>query len=224
MQNQHGAIKVGRSSNPAFRLKVLEKSTGCRIRLIAALREQGGDEERVHLRLRNYQFWGEWFSGCASCKKAVSQTLRLTKVRFPFSWKRQRAEQWRRTMHLASVLPRMRKERIRLIGLMKAVEIGLHTNAVQHGGRWLDRSIWFEMNQRINRLFFGDDHPIDVTQIDVPPYTTDLSAAFLLWPEGKRPTEWTRHYSGSTVELNCCVAGLGELWKIDSERIKARLN
>jgi hypothetical protein len=224
MQNQHGAIKVGRSADPASRLKALEKSIGCEIRLIAALPEHGEQEERVHIRLRRYHFTGEWFSGCASCQKAISQTLRLTKVRFPFSWKRARAEQWRRTMHLASVLPRMRKERVRLIGLLKAVETGLHNGAVQRGGHWLDFSIWFEMNQRINRLFFGDDRPIDATQLKIAPYTTDLSAALSLWPEEKRPTQWSEQHVGSTVELNCCIAGLGELWQIDSERIKPRLN
>lgn len=224
MQNQHGAIKIGRSDDPAKRLKALEASTNSKIRIVAVLPQQGAQEERVHIRLRRYHFSGEWFSGCKSCQRAIGQTLRLSKIRFPYSWKRARAEQWREAMHLASILPRLRKERVRLIGLLKAIETGLHDASCQCGGHWLDVSIWFEMNHRINRLFFGYDSPVDVNELQMDSYSTDLSAALSLWPEDSRPTQWTRQYPGSTIELNCCIAGLGELWQIDSEQIKPRLN
>jgi hypothetical protein len=41
--------------------------------------------------------------------------------------------------------------------------------------------------------------------VAVPPFTTDVSAALTIWPEDRRPAQWTR------TAVDCCIEALAEL-------------
>ena len=63
--DKSGMIKIGRSRNPAKRLKQLQTGNPNRLKLIASFKGMGWREKLLHERLESWSEQGEWFNyGC----------------------------------------------------------------------------------------------------------------------------------------------------------------
>lgn len=76
MQNMHGLIKIGRSTNPAQRLQQLRVEGQCAISLVAAFPNAGHSEELVHTHLEKHRIAFEWFSGDHLARQAIEELFK----------------------------------------------------------------------------------------------------------------------------------------------------
>lgn len=242
MQNAVGCIKVGRGVDPEKRRQEIERQTSRTVKLVAAFPNSGHHEEGVHLFLRRFHLHSEWFRGTDAARSAIVKAIigqlldgRSQKAQiailergvalfeWPFRWSPGLAEQWIGELKAKQIPTRIRRERVRLIGFLKAIETGLVDHRTLQGNRFDDARIWFEVYDRAERCR-DPSHRMSAQDGEVPEYTNDLDAALSLWPAENRPNEWLRKSPGSTEALNCCIAGLGMRWGIDPDKIKPRLN
>lgn len=90
--NRNGAIKIGRSDDPADRLKYLQTGSPYSFRLILVKREAGWEEPRVHQAMRRHRTRrnrGEWFKedGMGDIPEDVWEHLMPWYLENPDWWK-----------------------------------------------------------------------------------------------------------------------------------------
>ena len=68
-----GMIKIGRSKDPAKRLKQLQTGNPNKLKLIACFEGEGWKEKILHERLEKFRLQGEWFS--YSCVGSIPDNI-----------------------------------------------------------------------------------------------------------------------------------------------------
>jgi hypothetical protein len=207
MQNEFGLIKIGRSVDADARRKLLQSQEQCRIELIAVLPGWGDQEERVHIALRDYHLMGEWFHGHREARAAILAAVDLpSETLWRYSINHKAARQW------IEQLERWREDR----KLDKEFGREIATLARADGPHYThDISIWmlvYRGELRLPwRMTFRDLNGAKVRMVDkldgmpeapIPSFTSDITAALMIWSDEDRPAIW----EGSA--LQCCVAGL----------------
>ena len=206
MQNHCGLIKVGRSINPEYRRRTLERAEECRIVLIHAWPGQGKREEELHFLLGDFRRAGEWFDGGDSARAAVAAAVMLEEQPFwPFAYDSEAAEVW-----LSRFLDRqderyVQREISRAHGRIRRIdEPGWVWDAVmwdlyclmEYGVRPYGVTLRDELGDVVQLTW------VEGLEIGVPRYTSDLNEALSFWPDEDRPSAWT----GSVLE--CCKAAV----------------
>ncbi len=213
MQNEFGAIKVGRSAEPEERKRQLIQELRCQIKLVTVVPKAGHREEWCHLQMAEHSLAGEWFSGSDDARAHVAKLLEAT-LSWPYANDAVGLERWLETIRDGRGQQYWRKrERTvirRLLGALKG------TSKVR---QYIDGDI---------ALLVGFDEPLhhgrngvegrwhgETSYTVIPDYTHSLAAAKLLWPDdapGPEPT--------TTDPLEYCLAALCEAWGFDHRRLK----
>ncbi|WP_198118796.1 GIY-YIG nuclease family protein [Massilia rhizosphaerae] len=237
MQNAHGLIKIGRSSNVDRRRLQLEQQGRCSIEIIHFIPAFGHHEERLHLLLQQYRLSGEWFSGSDDARRAISAALNMT-LHWRFALDVGGAERWLETL-LDGVADRYWRKRERaVVSRLKAAVTGYGRFERFKDAGWyqLDADIagvygvdggatmyegqFYDAGDRI----FGTYRPragkviMAPVKVEIPPFTRSMEAAVQLW----LPTDSASLRRPVANALDCCLAALCDRWCIAEERIKPR--
>lgn len=212
MQNEHGAIKIGRSANPEERKAQIAQVFRCKPKLVAVLPDAGHKEEWCHRQLTEHALGSEWFAGSAAARTQIAELLEVRLV-WPFAESRVAQERWLLQITDDAAFRYWRKqERTVIRRLMGAV------NGSQRLLPWLDGDIAFAMGYR--GLSYGKDGLTGALgeqgpRVAIPAYTQSLGAARVLWP-----ADHTSAPEPTTNDpLEFCLIALCESWGFDPARL-----
>ncbi|MBX3593390.1 GIY-YIG nuclease family protein [Sphingomonas sp.] len=242
MQNHVGFIKIGRSVDVDKRRRQIEMTDECTVALVAVIPDAGHDEETMLLNLADHQVIGEWFLGDELCRDCVAIEIEALcevlgrdppALEWPFPVASEAAtEAWLDRCEQRRTVASINREYGRRIRAMAE-----SSSSASDPSRYNDVSLWsllwrFERQvgtivtpktgKKGETVLVGHREGDAVGEI-VPHYSTDVTAALLLWPDADRPEAW----SGSAWD--CCIAalkarkarlasdGLAALWPNDAE-------
>lgn len=75
IQDGHGHIKIGTSTDPSVRLEQLQVAASTRLTLIGSTDGNSVDEARLHTKFRDLKTYGEWFFGAPSLWAYIKQQM-----------------------------------------------------------------------------------------------------------------------------------------------------
>jgi len=216
MQNCHGLIKIGRSTDPERRRKSLESLEKCRIEIVGVQENWGDYEEEIHIEMADFHLVGEWFDG-----DDFTREIALIHFDFPpdtiwpFDLDQVAADEWldrqfewRNERFLQR---RLRRE----IAILREAKNGCATHDRMV---WMAVWLWAREKKWELRYDFRKKtyfvHKSDAESEPLPLYTTEVAAAMTLWTDEPCPISW----EGSAKD--CCVAVL----QAELNRILQRYN
>ena len=235
MQNEHGLIKVGRSLSASTRRRRLEVDYRCKIALIIEFPGHGPREERLINKLAPYrvgpELRSEWFDGSNPCRALLAQVLR-TRLTWPYALDLVGAKRWLEDFEDRQWDNYVQGCRRRMLGNLKAASLGLSPFQAYHRGHpELDARLWSVLDgvrptmtsdEGLLRGIDFDDETDEPIYLEIPPYTTDLSAALTLWSDPRDAAAWLEYAGSDANALACCIEALGFEWGIDVQRLKPR--
>ena len=216
MQNEHGAIKLGRSVDPEARRKQLQTETRCKILLVATFDKSGHFEEWLHLQLQIFRIDQEWFTGSTDSRQAIVRLLR-SPLAWPFDHNIAGEEQWLKTLREARAGRYWQRRENRMLRNLKAARDGYgRFKGKEVGHYFLDTRLanllgvtWQDIEDDKKPGVYSEEKQI---WMGVPPYTRDMSAAETLW----RPGAMRR---AVTTPVDCCLAAVCELWGFNEDEL-----
>jgi len=216
MQNEHGAIKLGRSSNPESRRKQLQYQVRCKISLVATFEQSGHMEEWLHFQLKEFRIEQEWFTGTDGARVAMERLLHST-LAWPFKHSATAESEWLRILAAVQGAHYWQKRERRTLCNLTAARDGFGRFKGMDGGHSM-------LDARLSTLL-GYAQPCvehdgtvrgfceeTQTWMPVPSYTRDITAAESLWDTGAlRRTV--------TTPIDCCLAALCDLWGFAEDKL-----
>ena len=212
IQNEHGAIKIGRSGDPEERKTQIAQLFRCKVRLVAVFPDAGNKEEWCHRQLFEHALGSEWFAGHDVARARISELLAST-FEWPYTESPATLEQWLARISDDATDRYWRKlERTAIRQLMGAVQGGHRLRP------YLDSDIAFAMghtNLMQNNEGLTGSVDGQGPRILLPAYTQSLEAARHLWPandtSSPEPT--------TTDPLEFCLLALCERWGFDPHKL-----
>ncbi|TPE59575.1 hypothetical protein FJQ54_13950 [Sandaracinobacter neustonicus] len=212
MQNEHGFIKVGVSSDAESRRKKICASDRCSAALVLLIEDYAYKEYDLHLELSEHIAYGEWFFDTKKVRRIIESELERK-----INWKNEISDpissnEWLRNLESLRLHESQKKLLRRLINeLSNFPEITDDWDSRFYNQKiW--KSIWeySEGQLTICSTTSGEDgKSICVAYREgseageiLPDYVRSISDALKTWPDNSRPLDWT----GSATD--CCVAGL----------------
>lgn len=204
VQNQFGLIKIGRSVAIDQRVGSIQKTTRCKLSVVATFSKCGDLEESVHLGAGEFRLLGEWFCGSEEARAAINNALGRSRIQWPISYDAPHAAEWLRKLATVRELEACSKALYREITILR-------TAGSPH---WAyDVSIAAIMQNRLIDSSLHDAAFItagskgfiihsDGTKRPIPRFSADIDDALLVWPSAVRPVS----FDGDAIA--CCIAGL----------------
>ena len=210
MQNEHGLIKIGRSIDPEFRRRQLQKQDKCKVEIVVVLSERGRREQAVHRALKIYRIEEEWFEGNDAARAAVTRTLRAGELQWPFPLAEVESEEWIERLCARRYKRYCRANFARVLMMLKGCGVGWVADSRSYelfwfslSNQWITIDVHDENGRTVLDAYRGDDVP----PFRIPLYSEEVDLALSLWPDGTAPPSW----NGTALE--CCIAAL-EAWKV----------
>lgn len=204
VQNQFGLIKIGRSVDIDQRVDSIQKTTRCKLSVVATFSNCGDLEETVHLGAGEFRLLGEWFCGSEKARAAINNALGRSRIQWPISYDASRAAEWLRRLAIVRELEACSKALYREITILRTAD-GPHW-AYDVGVAALMRNPLIDGSLRdaacITAGSKGSITDRDGTKRPIPRFSADIDAALLVWPSAVRPTS----FDGDPIV--CCIAGL----------------
>jgi hypothetical protein len=222
MQNAHGFIKIGRSTNPEQRRLQLEQDAGCPVKIVAVFPNAGHFEEWILLRLRQHRVAPEWCRGDDAARKAISDLLG-PQLDWPYSFDAQASEAWLERLHDQAAEQYWRKRERKVIKWLKSalVEEGIYA-AYPDGCGELDADIALLVGYESVYIGRGGDETVvigwrdgDKQETEVPHYTRSSEAANTLW----LPDVPETYRSQFNRPIEVCMAALCDRWGFDEQKV-----
>ncbi len=204
VQNQFGLIKIGRSVAIDQRVANIQKTTRCKLLVVATFSKCGDLEETVHLGAGEFRLLGEWFCGSEKARTAINNALGHSIIQWPISYDASRATEWLRKLATVRELEACSKALYREITILRTAD----------GPHWAyDVSVAAIMRNPLIDGSLPDAAFItagskgfitncDGTKRPIPRFSTEIDEALLVWPSAVRPTT----FDGDAIA--CCIAGL----------------
>jgi len=180
MQAACGLIKVGRSSTPEARRLALVQHAQEDIATIVVFDDRGADEEAVHIKLKRFRRFGEWFSGTTDGKRAIERVLQLDSLRWPYRWNPKTANELLCHLRYKNYHQGRLKRRRAVINELKHGDIRWSTNVEIFAATWshCDLVIYpSKENPRVTDLRTG-------ITVDAPDYLANHDIAATAGPPG----------------------------------------
>ncbi len=211
MQNEFGAIKVGRSVEPEERKRQLVQELRCKIKLVTVMPKAGHREEWCHLQMAEHSLVGEWFAGTLAARNHIAKLLKAT-FTWPYEEDAEGLARWLERVADGRGHQYWRKrERTVIRRLLGALQ---GTSKVR---QYLDGDIALLVGyESLTSGRNGDEARWrgEGPYVVIPKYTHSIEAAKLLWPDdapGPEPT--------TTDPLEYCLEALCEAWGFDHRRL-----
>jgi hypothetical protein len=208
MQNEFGAMKIGRSLDVEGRRRELQSRDRCRIAIVRVFPGCGHLEEDVRVRMRRHQLTGDWFVGTEDARASVCRLLGVTDAAtsWPFGYDETVAVEWLVQINAVRNAAAVRRDLCREIALLRAAREAsplweaciLRALHRAECGRRVPTRMTRSLEGGGRRL---RDEDGDASG-DVPDYTANVETALTAWPEDIRPPSW----DGTAIEG--CIAAL----------------
>jgi hypothetical protein len=214
MQNEFGAIKIGRSAQPEDRKRQLSQELRCKIKLVTVMPKAGHREEWCHLQMAEHSLAGEWFAGYAASRAQVEKLLAAT-LAWPYDVDEAGLAEWLERIRDVRGIQYWRKRERTVIRQLLGALRGTSTQR-----EYLDGSIallsGFSSICSTGKTESGYDGIRGKgREVEpVPAYTHSFAAAKLLWPDDASQAEPT-----TTDPIEYCLEALCEAWGFDHRRL-----
>lgn len=214
MQNEFGAIKIGRSAQPEERKLQLEQELRCKIKLVTVMPKAGHREEWCHLQMAEHSLEGEWFRGHAASRAQVEKLLSAA-LTWPYGVDEAGLAKWLERIRGGRGEQYWRKRERTVIRQLLGALRG--TSTVR---QYLDANIALLVGFSSVCSSGKTESGYDGVRGDgravepVPAYTNSLAAAKLLWPDDAPQREPT-----TTNPIEYCLEALCEAWGFDRSKL-----
>lgn len=224
MQNMHGLIKIGRSSNPVQRQRRIRSDGQCAVDIVATFPNAGHFEELAHVRLERHRIALEWFSGDHLARRAIDELFR-EQLSWPYEhYQAEAAAAWIERQLDRGLDRYWRRRERRVIKLLKSAASGTGVCAQYGDGHYqLDADIGLLMgypsvciDSRKGETIVTGLRDGDRKESEVPRYSRTMDVAQTLW----LPDVAVEHRTTYTRPIDCCLAALCDRWAIDVRRLE----
>jgi len=214
IQNQFGAIKIGRSAQPEDRAAQVAQLFRCQVKMVAVFPQNGHKEEWCHVHLAKQSLGSEWFDGQDSTRVRISELLKAP-LAWPYALDVAGLERWLSRVTDEAV-DRYWRKRERLV-IRRLLGAGQGMSRVRE---YLDGDIAVLVGY--TDLCTAEVESGIIARKDergpmvpVPAFTRNLAAAKLLWPDDAPQAEPT-----TQNPLHYCLEALCVAWRFDPSRLR----
>ncbi|WP_342617548.1 hypothetical protein [Rhodoferax sp. GW822-FHT02A01] len=214
MQNQFGAIKIGRSAQPESRLVQVAQKFRCQVKMVAVFPQNGHKEEWCHVHLAKQSLGAEWFNGIDSTKVRISELLEVP-LTWPYTLDAAGLKRWlSRVTDEAADRYWRKRERTVIRRLLGAIQGATRVREDLDGDIALLVGYTDLCTADVESGYIARKDG-QGPMVPVPAFTRTLAAAKLLWPD-----EVPQADPITLSPLQYCLDALCVAWGFDPSRLR----